>query len=429
MKKFYVLDTSVIIHDPKIYSQFKNSEMIIPIGVLNELDKLKTGMNEAGKNARVAIRYLDEILVGDVKAGIKLANNVVVKIHMPKLDESIDNSYVDNQILQSLAELSKGKKNKPILLSRDINLRVRAKAEGLLAEGYEKNSKSKDDEVYSGFITIISEELGDELNEKEVLNIGMYDELKGLLPNEGVYFTDATGDGIALGRRVGDKVVKIKSKKPWGLDTRNIHQAFAVDYIMDHKIPMTILDGPAGGGKSLISIACGLELVMNQKKFDKLIITRPVTVIEDLGFLPGSLEEKQSYFFQNIYDSFQILLGKDAKDDSWKRMVELWLRKGTLEFATFTHLRGRSLSGCFIICDEVQNLSSDNMKLMLTRLSDKTKIVINGDAEQIDNKSLDIYQNGLTAVVNAFHGHKLNSRVRFTESQRSEVAKAATELL
>lgn len=294
MRKHYIIDTSVLIHDPNSFKSFTGNDVIIPVNVLDELDKIKNQPNEAGKNARVCIRALDTLCSkGDIHKGIKIENGILLKIETSKLPDRFGPaSYVDNKIL-SCAYLIKEKNNKKktptptILVSKDINLRVRARAFNIQAEDYEKD-KTPVVELYQGFKSLQSVEIGLALNKKDSLDISMYDELQDLKPNECVHIESKTGDGIAVGRCIKDKLVTIKNRKPWGLDLRNKEQAFAVDMLCDPRIPLVSLIGKAGTGKTLCAIAAALEMVLEQKKYSRLIIYRPIQPVgNDIGFLPG----------------------------------------------------------------------------------------------------------------------------------------------
>lgn len=294
----YIIDTSVLIHDPHSFESFKNNEIVIPVNVLDELDKLKTFPNDAGKNARVCIRILDRIVSsfpnGDLNKGIKIENNILFKIDTTIQSNKFgDNDYVDNKIL-ACAELIKqrnGKKKIPtntVLVSRDINLRIRARAAGVKAETYEKDRLGGTDELYQGFIEIVNEELGNLLSSKSVVDCFRSEDLIRMQPNECVHFINKEGRGLSLGKKVGDKIRIIQSKKPWGLDLRNKEQAFATELLMDKKLPLVTLIGMAGTGKTIVALAAALEMVGERKDYNRLIIYRPIQPVgKDIGYLPG----------------------------------------------------------------------------------------------------------------------------------------------
>lgn len=435
MRKTYILDTSVLIHDPNSFKSFSGNDVIIPINVLDELDKLKTFPNEAGKNARVCIRSLDALCEkGAIHKGIRIENNIMLKIDTSNnADKFGPASYVDNKILScaySIKEKNK-KKTKPtqtVLVSKDINLRIRARVFDIQAQDYAKDKIPVSD-LYDGFKVIKSSELGRALQKKEYIDICMYDELQGLLPNECVHFESENGDGLAIARRIGDRLVGIKNRKPWGLELRNKEQAFAVDMLCDPKIPLVTLIGKAGTGKTLCAISSALEMVLEQKKFNRMIIYRPIQPVgKDIGFLPGTMEEKLGPWMQAVSDSFEFLF--EAKNGAkWKTTLDRYLDDGSIQMEAITYIRGRSIPNAFILIDESQNLSKDEVKTILTRAGTGTKIVLTGDIEQIDNSYLDATNNGLSYVVEKFKHFDLAGHITFNKGERSILASKASEIL
>ena len=437
MRKTYIIDTSVLVHDPNSFRSFSGNDVIIPINVLDELDKLKNFPNEAGKNARVCIRSLDALCKkGAIHKGIKIENNILLKIDTSTNPDRFGTpSYVDNKIL-SCAYTLKEKNNKKkvptatVLVSKDINLRIRARAFDIAAQDYEKD-KMPVNELYVGHRSINSSELGGILSTKGYLDIGMYDELQelDLMANECVYFESEQKSGLALGRRVGDKIQLIKSRRPWGLDTRNKEQAFAVDVLCDPKVPLVTLIGKAGTGKTLIAIASALEMVLERKTFNRMIIYRPIQPVgKDIGYLPGTMEEKLGPWMQAISDSFEFLFESKA-GSKWKTTLDRYLTDGSIQMEAITYIRGRSIPNAFILIDEAQNLSKEEVKTILTRAGTGTKIVLTGDIEQIDNSYLDATNNGLSYAVEKFKPFDLAGHITFSKGERSVLASKASEIL
>ena len=417
MRNIYILDTSVLVYDPFCFRNFKNNDITIPIQVLDELDKLKTLSNKTGKNARVSIRNLESYcLTGDVNKGIKIEGNVLLKIdiYISKLDDKI----ADNKILSSAIESkNKNKKKKTILVSRDINLRIRARSYGVEAENY-TNDKADVSELYTGFSNIKLQE-GANLN-----NI----DCKDLMPNECVYLESQDGSS-SLARKIGNKIVPIKSRKPWGLDLRNKEQAFATDLIFDNKVPLVTLVGKAGVGKSLVAIACALDLVLDKKQFTKLIVYKSIHPVgKDIGFLPGTMKEKLMPWMQSIYDAFEFLFSS-YKGDKWNSMLDLYVSKGIIQLEAITYIRGRSIPNALILLDESQNISKEEIKTVLTRLGPGSKIILTGDIEQIDNSDLDAINNGFSYVIEKFKDSDLAGHITFTKGERSPLATKAAEIL
>lgn len=436
MRTLFILDTSVLLYDPSAYQNFPaNSDVILPIPVLDELDKIKTYSNEVGRNARVFIRTLDELSnKGNLHEGIKLTKDTYIKVDTAAYPDDFGKAgYADNKILScayATKNNSKNKKNRVVLVSRDINLRIRAKAFNIEAQNYELDRLAGIDEIYKGYSTIQSTELGSLLNSKGFLEINSSPLLKNLYPNEGLILQTDEGDGLALGRRKGDKVIPIKSYKPWGLSSRSAEQALAIDFIMDPKIPLVNLIGASGSGKTLLSVACALDMVLEQKKYSKISIFRPpVSAGFDIGFLPGTLQEKLSLWYTPIEDAFEVLFGSNKKgENKWRAMIELYKEKDILNFGSISHIRGRTING-YVILDELQQADVLLGKTLLTRFSNNSKVICTGDPEQIDVKGLDATNNALSVINEKFKESPLAATVVFSKCERSDLAGEAIRLL
>lgn len=432
MNKLYVLDTSALINDPFAYKKFNNSTVIIPIIVLSELDKLKKQSAEAGKHARVAIRALDEICsLGDISVGILLEDNILLKVDVSyksdnEYPEFGDPDYGDTKILKC-AYSHYLTNDTTTLVSNDINLRVKAQAFGMFAEEHKSESVSLSD-LYSGNRTINNEEAGEELLHSGFINID--DHQLDLFPNECVSFTNEDGEIICMGRKVDDnKVAILKKVYPWSIAGRNKEQSFAIDLIMDPNVDLITLIGQAGTGKSLIVLASALELVLNKKKYEKLIIYRPIQPVgNDIGYLPGTQEEKLAPWFQAIMDNFEILFSTKNTPE-WRKNLEMYQKKGRIEMEAITYIRGRSIPNAIILVDECQNLSKEEVKTILTRAGENTKVILTGDIEQIDNSFLDASDNGLTYVIEKFKESDMAGHVTFIQGERSRLASEAAKIL
>jgi PhoH-like ATPase len=436
MRRQYVLDTSTLISDPTTFRHFPDSDVILPISVLNELDGLKKLPSQAGKNARVAIRFLDEVSqMGDIGTGILLDNDTLLKIDTNYIDLSQpeyhglgDPHYGDTQILACLQAIwHQHPEHDVTLVSNDISLRVKAKARGIEAESHEPTSHTFTD-LYSGVQTLVNEEAGMELQ-----RYGKIDPAAcglEMSPHECVLFQADNGDGIAMGRLAKPGVIKRVSKTyPWGISGRNKEQSFAIDLIMDRAIDLVTLVGSAGTGKSLIALASALELVINRREYDKLIIYRPIqSVGNDIGYLPGELWEKLMPWFQAIMDNFEVLFSSKGSGD-WPKELEMYQRKGKIEMEAITFIRGRSIPNSIILVDEAQNLNKEDIKTILTRAGEGSKVILTGDIEQIDNGSLDATNNGLTHVIDSFRSSELAGHITFTQGERSRLASLAANIL
>jgi len=435
MRKTYILDTSALVYDPCTFKQFPDSDVVIPIAVLNELDKLKKQSSEAGKNARVAIRLIDEVSnQGDISTGILIEDDTMLKVDATYYDMSNpafagfgDPTYGDTQILACAYSTWIGNKD-AVLVSNDINLRIKAKSRGMDAESHEGNKYSLSD-LYAGTRTIVNEDAGLDLQSRGHIDPAVYNIY--LNPNECVRFEDSSGNAIALGRKVAaDRIKLIKKTYPWNISARNKEQAFAIDLIMDRSVDLVTMIGKAGTGKSLVVLATALELVLGRKEYDKFIIYRPIQPVgNDIGYLPGTMEEKLAPWFQAIMDNFEILFTTKAGGSDWRRELEMYQKKGRIEMEAITYIRGRSIPNAIILVDECQNLSKEDVKTILTRAGENTKIILTGDIEQIDNSLLDATSNGLTHVIEKFKDSSLAGHITFTQGERSRLASQAAEIL
>jgi len=433
--KKYVLDTSALIFDPTAYHQFPNSEVIIPVAVLNELDNLKKEPGEVGRNARVCIRLLDEISdLGDISIGVVL-DDIVVKVDATYYDPNniahtgFGNShYGDTQILICAHNhWAKHPEHDVTLVSNDINLRVKAKARGIISITHEEKRSSLS-ELYSGIQVVRNETTGLELQQHGFIDPKTHG--LDLFPNECVLFENDDGDGIAMGRRIADNKLRlIKKSYPWGLASRNKEQTFAIDLIMDRDVDLVTVVGRAGGGKTICVLAAALELVIGRKEYEKLVIYRPIqSVGNEIGYLPGSIEEKLSPYYQAIMDNFEILFNNKTGAD-WKRDFDMFQRKGRIELAAMPYVRGRSISNAIILIDEAQNLTREEIKTLLTRAGEGTKIILNGDIDQIDRNALDASSNGLVYAIEKFKHSELAGHITFVRGERSRLATEASNIL
>ena len=407
-KTFHVLDTSVLVDDPFCLSKFKNIQ--IPIDVLEELDKLKTFPGKVGQNARIAIKEID-----------KKKDSIVFDI---KKNKNSLSDIPDNRILASALALQKTQKTaKIILVSKDFNLRLKAKVNNIEAQDYFEVSDVSD--LYKGFREIKNDELNKILFETQFGPLPK--ELNDLNPNEYVLVSGAES-AIALCRRAKNQLQMLPmNKKIWGLDSKNKEQALAFDLLTNDKIPLVTLVGKAGCGKSLCALAAGLEAVLERKRFESLIVYRPIQPVgNDIGYLPGSYQEKVQPWMGPIMDNMEVLLGKNK---NWQQTLEMYQDKGKVRFEAMTYIRGRSINNAFVVFDEIQNLDQEQVKTVLTRVGFNTKIVFTGDIEQIDRNDLDSLNNGLTHVIEKFKNESLAGHLTLMKGERSALATLASKKL
>lgn len=426
MKSNYLIDTSILVNDPLAFKKLSGG-VVIPITVIEELDKLKKQSGEVGKNARVAIRALDALT--NPHTGCRVGKAVVMidtAIYSGK--EFGDTLYGDNRILACLKAHSV--KNKTIkLLSADFNLRIRAKAIGLAAEDFKSTENVND--LYSGIRIVKDEDIIQEILEKGTYNPKGKDAFKA---NECLILQDNAGNDITLARKMADGNIKIvKRSEAWGIHPKNSEQNFAMDLINDPTVPLVTLMGKSGSGKTLMALACALDLILNKKKYNKLSIYRPVQAVgnEAIGFIPGTKYEKLLVWMGAILDNLEVLLNNqqgNRRSKNWQDDLEMFMDKGLIEFDSIGYLRGRSINNQIILIDEGQNLSSDVAKTILTRVGTGTKIIWTGDVEQIDNNRLDAMNNSLTIITDKFKDSKLSGHLTFSKCIRSELAEEAVKL-
>lgn len=433
MKK-YILDTSTLISDPQSFKNYQEANVIIPIVVLNELDKLKKQAGEVGRNARVSIKLIDEVSkLGDISTGVLIDNNCLIKVDStyyninndPKLSGFGDPNYGDTQILAcAYIHFLDFLNDDVTLVSNDINLRIKAKARGIDACEPQDNTNIIS-EIYSGQQIFIDEGTGNTLLTQGTINPEIFG--LELSENEFITFNNKKDEFICSCRKIGDKLKLVKPVYPWGVKAKNREQALAIDILLDPNVDLVTLIGKAGCGKTLLTLACALDLVLSKKMYSKLVIYRPIQPVgNDIGFLPGDLSEKLAPWFQAIMDNFEFLLGKNR---DWKKDLELWQKKEQVEMEAITYVRGRSIPNAIMFIDEVQNISKEDIKTILTRAGENTKIVLTGDLEQIDSKDLDASNNGLTYVIEKFKNSNLSGHVTLTNGERSRLATIAAELL
>lgn len=435
MKKIYVLDTNVLLSDFNAVHAFKNNDVVIPLKVLEEIDKHKKRQDGVGANARQVIRELDKLREkGSLNEGVKLGGrrgNLSVRTYGDyKLPSDMSMADPDNQILATALNCISDNASTPVVLvSQDINVRVKADALGIKAEDYTTNQiVEKAEEVYTGFTQhLVDDALIDRFYSGERIMLEEKD-IK-LSPNQFLMLVSNANEkktALAKFKNYNHPISKVREYKDgiWGVRAKNKEQQFALDMLMDNDIKIVSLVGKAGCGKTLLALAAGLKQILDDKVYKKLIVSRPVQPMgRDIGFLPGTLEEKMLPWIAPIQDNLEFLMGDDK--ENLKSLQEL----GTIEIEALTFIRGRSISKAFIIIDEAQNLSMHELKTIITRVGEDTKIVLTGDIEQIDSAFLDATNNGLTYAVEKFKPYELAGHVSLQKGERSAVATLAAQVL
>jgi len=450
-KKTFVIDTNVLLSDPEALFSFEDNYVILPLIVIEELDRHKDRQDEVGRNARETVRKLADITKNDkaLKTGIALNNGGTLRIL--SVDDIVNaapqalpvelagKQSGDNSILTLCQTIVAAKtEEKLVLVTRDTLLRLKADILGLECEDYKKaQATTSVSSLYSGVKTLKGDFDIDKLYADKCLEIhpGKVDEW-GLLPNQFLVLEDTESDeeSIGLVRFVSkdeplylvDDVMKLGK-----LEAKNKEQRFALQLLLDPDVKLVTLAGLAGCGKTLLSIAAGLELVLEKKKYKSLVVCRPVQPMgKDIGFLPGTIEEKMEPWVAPIKDNLRFLLSASGKKSrNIEETLNMYFEEGTIEVEAMTFIRGRSISNAFMIIDEAQNLNAHELKTILTRVGENTKIVLTGDIEQIDNTYVDSLSNGLTVAIEKFKKEQISGHVTLTKGERSELATLAAKIL
>jgi PhoH-like ATPase len=447
--KNYVLDTNVLLHDPDALLNFQDNSVLLPIEVLEEIDKFKRETSERGQNARTVSRLLDQLRTrGSLSDGVPLESGGKLRIIFgPQFGlhgsgsqtngnahgqgDAVPSGSVDNRILAlALAVRKQEPKTPTILVTKDINLRLKADVYGLPAQDYETDRVNLKD-LYTGMfeLAVSSAKLTDfRANGELSLPTSGFKRA----PSEYCTLTSDAEPKRTLLARVdasGKKLVPLHDcQNVWGIKPRNREQHFALDALLDEKIKLVTLMGKAGTGKTLLALAAGLKRSVSDREFRRLVVARPtVSMGKELGFLPGSLEEKLGPWMQPIHDALEMLgdlnMGRDGQ-----RSSDL-LRNGTLVVEALSYIRGRSIANQFVIVDEAQNLTPLEAKTILTRVGTGSKIVLTGDPYQIDNPYVDSASNGFIYVINRFRDQAIAAHIELSRGERSDLAEIAANIL
>jgi len=458
MKKIFVLDTNVLLHDSRAPLQFDDNIVIIPLTVVEELDHFKKEMNDLGRSARAFSRWIDTMRAkGSLVTGVPLNDRGgILKIGqcnsstLDRMPVEMDRKLPDNKILAAaLHEISRGNNDsKVILISNDTNLRIKADILGIYAETYELNSIPLD-ELYTGVKQLTE-------------GVSVFDlPIDTFKPNE--FIIEADGTIYRFDADEGMVVLVATEERLTDLSAKNDEQRMALEILLDDRIKLVTLVGKAGTGKTLLAVAAGLKKVMDEFKYRKLLVARPVMPMgKDIGFLPGDIREKMLPYTQPIIDNVEYLLsgyqngasrmmtpiepkkkiGKskgdipqndsECKEKEAGRFGSAYLElvaAGVMDIEPITFIRGRSIPQQFMIVDEAQNLTPHEIKTIITRAGEGTKIILTGDPQQIDTPYLDATNNGLTYIVERFKNEKIAGHITLTKGERSELAEIASNIL
>ena len=442
-KKNYVLDTSVYLTDAGSIYKFDNHDIFIPLKVLEEVDGHKKRQDSVGANARKFIKTLDELRAkGNLEKGVRIEKGMGIlkvvsysSLNNVIFPPDLDIRHPDHTIIATaMAIQSFSETRKTIMVSRDINMRVICDSIGITAEDYiSERAVVSSDELYNGFvIQAVDEQIIDRYYAGEDITI-LEDEVDHKwCPNQYVMLVSNSNEKKSALARFNShheplqKVIH-KSIADWNIEARNKEQAFAIDMLLNPDIKIVSLIGRAGSGKTLCAIAAGLQqtigLRTENNHYSRLIVSRPVQPLgKDIGFLPGTMEEKMLPWLMPIQDNLKFLMGDRTN-------LEMYMEKGKIEIEALTYIRGRSIANAFIVIDEAQNLTKHEIKTIITRIGEGTKIVLTGDIGQIDNVYVNETSNGLAHAVESFKNYHISGHVTFRKGERSELATLASKVL
>ena len=437
----FIVDTNVLLYDPNALSAFAEHDIVIPMTVIEEMDRFKKDLNETGRNARSVARFLDGLRTqGSLSDGVALEGGGTLRVDFsisstqPNVDIPWGPSSNDNRILLTVRRLHKELSGNIAFVTRDTNMRLKCDAMGVVAEDY-SNAHIEVDDQYTGVTSrVVKQDVIDNLYRKNCIRLNDHE---GLYPQQFVILSaEETASASVMVRVMDDvgsvRVINRHREGVRGIFARNKEQLFALELLLDDSVNLVTLNGVAGTGKTLMALACGLKMTLDDRHYNKLLVSRPIFPMgKELGFLPGDLETKLNPWMKPIFDNLDFIFSgnenqnKQGKGSQVQRLVD----SGTLEVEALTYIRGRSIPKQYLIVDEAQNLTPHEVKTVLTRAGEGTKIILTGDPNQIDNPYVDAMSNGLTYTVERFKSTSIAGHITLRKGERSALAELATRLL
>ncbi len=435
-RKTFILDTNVLLHDPDAIGKFRDNDVIIPLSVLEELDSMKRFSDELGKNARHVIRFIDALKArksGDLHSGVKIDDGIVVRVLVDtkpgeKTSFPLSPERSANRILFVAYKLRESGLQ-VVIVTKDFVVRVKAEALGLDAEDYE-NLKFSYDNIYRGYRKLDVPKRDIDLFLKDGF---IQTEIPDLFPNEYCVLSSPEKSSAVckynpMTKRL-EPLIKL-SKDIWGIQPLNVEQKCALDLLLRDDINLVTMLGPAGTGKTLLALAAGLRKVFDEGVYSRILVSRPIIPLgKDIGFLPGTKEEKLFHWMQPIYDNLEFLCQSTSGATNGQETQKWIMESKKIEMEAVTYIRGRSLPKMYMIIDEAQNLTPHEVKTIISRAGKGTKVVLTGDATQIDNPYLDKDSNALTFTVGKFRQYPIYGHIFLDRTERSELAALAAEIL
>ena len=425
MCKAFVLDTNVLLNDPDSIFSFEDNDVVIALAVLRELERFKTELTERGRNARQVIRVLDDLRNegGNLSSGIQLDGGGTLRVDTTGAEQLLKSTKADDLLIPVIKRISDGGQE-TVLLTQDIAFRVKADALGIKVQEYRRETCRTD---YSGLVgpVDIDDEFIDSLFEKKTVSANLGQEF---LSNQFVLIRSFSGKSGIMMHIGNDTFELVSSHVASSVRPKNLEQTCALHALLNDNIRIVTLKGKAGTGKTLLAACAALQQVWAEKRFDRMLVARPVIPMgKDIGYLPGDMYEKMTPWMQPIYDASDIITGIDRK--SGRSSLPAKSFDEFMDIVPLTYIRGRSLAHSFIIIDECQNTTRHEIKTILTRVGQQSKIVLTGDVEQIDCPYLSESTNGLSYVIEKLKGQTLFAHVTLTKSERSKVAELAANVL
>lgn len=434
-EKVFVLDTNVILHDATCIQNFEDNEVVIPISALEELDQFKRGNEQIHYNAREFLRLLDELSINSTANDFDQSDGkikvVVNHSWHPDVEKTFKEDCPDHRIINCAFKLHEEHPNKKlVLVSKDTNMRLKARSLGLMAEDYTTDAIEDVSEIYSGhrLIEDVSSSEIDMVYDATGIDFVELNAVKNPIPNENFILRNGQKSILAHYDPFEKKITQINNPSAYGINPRNAEQSFALNILLDDRIHLITLSGKAGTGKTLLALASALE---KRKKFRKIFLARPIVPLSnrDLGFLPGDIHSKLDPYMQPLFDNLSVIRHQFKGNDRQAQRINEMLEEEKLLITPLAYIRGRSLQKSFFIVDEAQNLTPHEVKTIITRAGEGTKVVFTGDIHQIDHPYLDKRSNGLTYLISRMKGQNVFAHITLEKGERSDLAELASNLL
>ena len=434
-EKIFVLDTNVILHDATCIQNFENNEVVVPISALEELDKFKRGNEQIHYNAREFLRLLDELSVNSTTNDFDQSDGkvkvVVNHSWHPDVEKIFKEDCPDHRIINCAFKLHEEQTNKKlVLVSKDTNMRLKARSLGLMAEDYTTDAIDDVRDIYSGhrLIENVSSSEIDMVYYRTGIDCIELNAVKNPVANESFILRNGQKSILAHYDPFEKKITQINNPSAYGINPRNAEQSFALNILLDDRIHLITLSGKAGTGKTLLALASALE---KRKRFKKIFLARPIVPLSnrDLGFLPGDIHSKLDPYMQPLFDNLSVIKHQFKNDEKHTLRINEMLEQKELLITPLAYIRGRSIQKSFFIVDEAQNLTPHEVKTIITRAGEGTKIVFTGDIYQIDHPYLDKKSNGLTYLISKMQGQNVFAHITLEKGERSDLAELASNLL